>query len=90
MPLSTKQMEYLALAWQCFETEPKVPLDLVPSATRPIETHLTLFPPDRLREIQDRRRPRLRRLRPRADARHQEEAQRGVRSTLGLNDRRQR
>lgn len=24
MPLSTKQMEYLALAWQCFESEPKV------------------------------------------------------------------
>ncbi|TKA74948.1 hypothetical protein B0A55_04943 [Friedmanniomyces simplex] len=24
MPLSTKQMEYLALAWQCFETEPKI------------------------------------------------------------------
>ncbi|KAK5114277.1 hypothetical protein LTR62_002528 [Meristemomyces frigidus] len=23
MPLSTKQMEYLALAWQCFDTEPK-------------------------------------------------------------------
>ncbi|KAI7219185.1 hypothetical protein KC333_g3103 [Hortaea werneckii] len=23
MPLSQKQMEYLALAWQCFETEPK-------------------------------------------------------------------
>ncbi|KAK0250052.1 hypothetical protein B0A54_01824 [Friedmanniomyces endolithicus] len=24
MPLTTKQMEYLALAWQCFESEPKV------------------------------------------------------------------
>ncbi|KAI6790180.1 hypothetical protein KC361_g8094 [Hortaea werneckii] len=24
MPLSQKQMEYLALAWQCFETEPKI------------------------------------------------------------------
>ncbi|KAK5721530.1 hypothetical protein LTR15_006119 [Elasticomyces elasticus] len=24
MPLSSKQMEYLALAWQCFETEPKI------------------------------------------------------------------
>lgn len=24
MPLSTKQMEYLALAWQCFESEPKI------------------------------------------------------------------
>ncbi|KAK1816960.1 hypothetical protein LTR12_008682 [Friedmanniomyces endolithicus] len=24
MPLTTKQMEYLALAWQCFETEPKI------------------------------------------------------------------
>lgn len=24
MPLSARQMEYLALAWQCFETEPKV------------------------------------------------------------------
>lgn len=24
MPLSQKQMEYLALAWQCFESEPKV------------------------------------------------------------------
>lgn len=28
MPLSNKQMEYLALAWQCFETEPKVSQDL--------------------------------------------------------------
>ncbi|KAK1069236.1 hypothetical protein LTR12_004690 [Friedmanniomyces endolithicus] len=24
MPLTTKQMEYLALAWQCFESEPKI------------------------------------------------------------------
>ncbi|KAM3421917.1 hypothetical protein BST61_g2294 [Cercospora zeina] len=24
MPLSTKQMEYLAIAWQCFESEPKI------------------------------------------------------------------
>ncbi|KAI7462917.1 hypothetical protein KC351_g16115, partial [Hortaea werneckii] len=24
MPLSQKQMEYLALAWQCFESEPKI------------------------------------------------------------------
>lgn len=24
MPLSTKQMEYLALAWQCFDAEPKI------------------------------------------------------------------
>ncbi|GAB7331827.1 hypothetical protein MBLNU13_g03780t1 [Cladosporium sp. NU13] len=24
MPLSAKQMEYLALAWQCFESEPKI------------------------------------------------------------------
>ncbi|KAK0289039.1 hypothetical protein LTR35_000414 [Friedmanniomyces endolithicus] len=24
MPMTTKQMEYLALAWQCFETEPKI------------------------------------------------------------------
>ncbi|KAK5135032.1 hypothetical protein LTR08_005692 [Meristemomyces frigidus] len=24
MPLSSKQMEYLALAWTCFETEPKI------------------------------------------------------------------
>lgn len=24
MPLSTKQMEYLALAWQCFDVEPKI------------------------------------------------------------------
>ncbi|CAK3964433.1 Hypothetical predicted protein [Lecanosticta acicola] len=24
MPLSTKQMEYLALAWQCFDSEPKI------------------------------------------------------------------
>ncbi|GAB7361332.1 hypothetical protein MBLNU230_g1388t1 [Neophaeotheca triangularis] len=27
MPLSSRQMEYLALAWQCFETEPKVDYD---------------------------------------------------------------
>ncbi|EME77851.1 uncharacterized protein MYCFIDRAFT_87218 [Pseudocercospora fijiensis CIRAD86] len=24
MPLSEKQMKYLALAWQCFDTEPKI------------------------------------------------------------------
>lgn len=90
MPLSTKQMEYLALAWQCFETEPKVPLDPFPSATRPAEIRLTPAPPDRLREIQVRRRPRLSRFRTRADARDQEEAQRRVRSTLRIHDRRQR
>ncbi|EME40019.1 hypothetical protein DOTSEDRAFT_38036 [Dothistroma septosporum NZE10] len=27
MPLSEKQMSYLALAWQCFETEPKIDYD---------------------------------------------------------------
>ncbi|TKA22369.1 hypothetical protein B0A50_08251, partial [Salinomyces thailandicus] len=27
MPLSQKQMEYLALAWQCFESEPKINYD---------------------------------------------------------------
>ncbi|TKA44330.1 hypothetical protein B0A54_05073 [Friedmanniomyces endolithicus] len=34
MPLTTKQMEYLALAWQCFETEPKVRTTL--HASRPL------------------------------------------------------
>ncbi|KAI5361242.1 hypothetical protein Slin15195_G123550 [Septoria linicola] len=27
MPLSQKQMEYLALAWQCFDAEPKIDYD---------------------------------------------------------------
>jgi hypothetical protein len=35
MPLTQKQMEYLALAWQCFDTEPKV-------SHLPCDSHETL------------------------------------------------
>ena len=41
MPLSNRQLEYLALAWQCFETEPKVP----PPPQLPFPSLLTPLPP---------------------------------------------
>lgn len=76
MPLSAKQMEYLALAVSSRQEHRCA----IPNSqlTHSAVAVLRLRAQDRLPQVRHRRRPQIRRLSQRAHARHQEQVERRV------------